>query len=182
MANNFASIDNLISILDSESEIKINWFKDNRMIMNPSKSQALILDKHKGNQTNQIIIINHKEIKVVSKVKLLGIEIDNEPKVNHHISSIYSSVSNHLNTLIRLKHLLSFEERKVLGNTFAMLNFNYCCLVWNCCSAQSLNKIENLPERAFCFFLNDYGSTFEDLLEKFGYPNMNLRRERKHCA
>ena len=59
-----------------------------------------------------------------------------------------------------------------------MSNFNYCSLVWNFSSAQSLNKIANLQKRALRFLLNDYDITYEDLLEKSGYPNMNLRRQR----
>ena len=43
------TIENLISILESESEIAINWFKDNHMIVNPGKFQAIIFGKHKGN-------------------------------------------------------------------------------------------------------------------------------------
>ena len=62
-----------------------------------------------------------------------------------------------------------------------MSNFNYCSLVRNFSSAQSLNKIENLQKRALRFLLNDYDSTCEDLLEKSGYPNMNLRRQRTMC-
>ena len=33
------TIENLISLLESESEIAINWFKDNHMIVNPGKFQ-----------------------------------------------------------------------------------------------------------------------------------------------
>ena len=65
------TIENLISILESESEIAINWFKDNHMIVNPGKFQAIIIDKYKGNHTNQIRSKDQKEIKAVSKVKLL---------------------------------------------------------------------------------------------------------------
>ena len=54
----------------------MNWFTDNHTIVNPDKFQAIIFDKHKGNHTNQTINIDQREIKVVSKVKLLGIEID----------------------------------------------------------------------------------------------------------
>ena len=46
------TMENLISILESESEIAINWFKNNHMIVNPGKFQAIIFDKHKGNHTN----------------------------------------------------------------------------------------------------------------------------------
>ena len=118
---------------------------------------------------------------MVSKVKLLGIEIDDKLNFNHHVSNICKSASNQLNPLIRLKHLLGFEERKVLVNTFVMSNFNYFSLVWNFSSAQSLNKIENLQKRALRILLNDYDSTYEDLLEKSSYPNVNLWRQRTLC-
>ena len=71
LAHNFAddktlssfakTIENLISILESESEIAINWFKNNHMIVNPGKFQAIIFDKHKGNCTNRTININQKK-------------------------------------------------------------------------------------------------------------------------
>ena len=61
------TIQNLISILESESEIAINWLKNNHMIANPGKFQDIIFDKHKGNHTNRTININQKEIKNGSK-------------------------------------------------------------------------------------------------------------------
>ena len=65
----------------------------------------------------------------------------------------------------------------MLVNIFVMPNFNYCPLVWNFSSAQSLSKIENLKKRALrLFLLNDYDGTYEDLLQKSGYPNMNLKK------
>ena len=146
------------------------------MIVNPGKSQTIIFDKRKGDNTNQIINIDQKEIKAVPKVKLLRIEIDEKLNVNHYINNICKSASNQLNALIRQKYLLRFEGRMVLVNTFAMSNFNYCSLVWNFSSTQSLEKIENLLKRALPFLLNHYGSTYEDLLEKSSCPNMNSRR------
>ena len=122
------TIENLISILESESEIAIYWFKSNNMIVNSGKFEAIIFDKHKGNHTNRTININQKEIKFVAKVKLLGIEIDDKLNFNHHINKICNSASNQLNTLIKLKYLLGFKERKVLVNTFVMSSFNYCSL------------------------------------------------------
>ena len=48
------------------------------MIVYPGKFQAIIFDKNKGNHTNKTINISQKETKVVAKVKLLGIEIDDK--------------------------------------------------------------------------------------------------------
>ena len=143
------TIENLISLLKSESKLAINWSKDNNMIVNPGKFQAMILNKRKGNHTDEIINIDQKEIKVVSRVKLLGIDIDNKLYFNHHIKNICKSASNQLNTLRSLKHFLRFEEGKVLVNTFAMSNFNYFTAVWNFSCAQSLNKIETLQKELY---------------------------------
>ena len=45
------TIEKLIGVLESESEIAIKWFKENHMIVNPGKFQAIIFNKHKGNNT-----------------------------------------------------------------------------------------------------------------------------------
>ena len=74
------TIENLLSILESENDIAINWFKDNYMIVNPGTIQLVIFDKQKGNHSNQIINIDQKETKVVSKVRLLAIEINDKQK------------------------------------------------------------------------------------------------------
>ena len=96
---------------------KVNWFEDNHMIVNPGKFQVIIFSKHKGNYTNQITNINQKEFIAVSKVKLVGIEIDYKLKFNHHINNICKSASNQRN------------GKKVPVNTFVMSNFNYCSLI-----------------------------------------------------
>ena len=49
------------------------------------------------------------------------------------------------------------------------------------CISVPLNKIENLPRRALWFFLNDYDSTYNDLLKNSGYTNMNLRSQKTLC-
>ena len=74
------TIENLLSILESENDIAINWFKDNYMIVNPGTIQLVIFDKQKGNHSNQIINIDQKETKRVSKVRLLAIEINDKQK------------------------------------------------------------------------------------------------------
>ena len=49
----------LIDILQSGSEIVIGWFKNNKMIVNPDKFQTFLLDKRKGDHTNQRIVVDN---------------------------------------------------------------------------------------------------------------------------
>ena len=137
-------ISDLINKLESHSNIAIEWFKMNKMIVNPDKFQAIVLNKKRSNLTNTNFQVDNQVIKLVSSVELLGFQIDHELTFNLHISKICKSVANQLNALRRLKQFLSFHAKEVLINSYIISNFNYCPLVWMFSSTQSLNKIGNL--------------------------------------
>ena len=80
-----------------------------------------------------------------------------------------------------MRNFLGYEERKVLVNSFILSNFNYCPLVWFVSSAKSWNKIESLQKRALRFLLNDYNSSYQELLTKCGKSTINLRSHRSVC-
>ena len=113
----------------SESNIAIDWFTKNEMIINPDKVQAIILDKKKSNLTNIPLIIDNQTIKSVPSVELLGIHLVDKLNFNLHISNICRSAANQLNALTRLKSYLSFNAKIVLINGYIISNFNYCPLV-----------------------------------------------------
>ena len=176
------TVSELIKILESESEVVIDWFKINKMVVNPDKFQAIILDKRKRDHTDEHITVDNQQIKVVSSVKLLGLQLDDKLNFNLHISNICKSAANQLNALIRLKKFMNFEEKKILINSYFMANFNYCPLVWMLSNASSLKKIENLQKRALRFLCNDYEISYEELLSKSSTSSMNVKRLRPLCV
>ena len=103
----------LIKILESKSEVVIDWFKKNMMVVNPDKFQPIILDKRKSDHANERITVDNHQIQVVSNVKLLGLQLDDKLNFNLHISNICKSTANQLNLLIRLKKFVNFEEKKI---------------------------------------------------------------------
>ena len=66
--HNFAN-DNILSVFSNTIleliDIVTDWFKNNKMIINPDKFQAILLDKSKSDHTNQCIVIDDQNIKVV---------------------------------------------------------------------------------------------------------------------
>ena len=46
--------------------------KKNKIAVNPDKLLAIILDKRKSYHTNERIIVDNQQIKVMSSVKFLG--------------------------------------------------------------------------------------------------------------
>ena len=152
------------------------------MIINPDKSQSIILDKKKSNLKNIPLNIDSQTVKSVPSVELLGIHLDDKLNFNLHISNICRSAANQLNALIRLKSYLNFNAKRVLINSYIISNFNYCPLVWIFSTAKSLNKIESLQKRALRFLYNDYSISYEDLLENAEKVEMTVNRLRHLCV
>ena len=176
------TVSKLINVLQSESEVITGWFKKNHMIVNPDKFQVIIIDKKKGDHTNENVVIDNKQINTVPLVELLEIQSDDKLNFSSHISNICKSAANQLNALIIPQKFLSFkEERKCLINSYFMANFNYCPLVWMFSSAVSLKKIKNLQKRALRLLYKSYNTSYKDLLLESVFSSMNVKRLRTLC-
>ena len=59
--------------MESQSADIVNWFKENKMIVNPDMFQAIIIGKKRRNHKNEKILIDQQNVEVVSPMKLLKI-------------------------------------------------------------------------------------------------------------
>ena len=62
---------NLIQTLEKELKTAVGWFNQNKMIVNPDKFQAMLLEKRNGNNQS-CLQINNQTIKTTNSVKLLS--------------------------------------------------------------------------------------------------------------
>ena len=74
------------------------------MIANPDKFKSINLTKNKSDDIPTGISTDTDIVSMQKPVKLLAIH-------NLHINTICKSVSSQLNTLVRLKKLLSFKQK-----------------------------------------------------------------------
>ena len=117
---------NLINVLKEESEVAINWFSINKTIVNSDIFKSYISTKNKSDDMPTGFSIGTDIVSLEKSVKLLGMHLDNCLNFSLHINTICKSASNQLNALVRLKTFLSFEQKKVLVNSFIISNFDYC--------------------------------------------------------
>ena len=169
-------LSSLLELLENEGNSAVKWFKNNNMIVNPEKFQAMILGQR--NQEKHHLKINNQNIEAKTQVTLLGLVIDKELNFDNHISSICKKSSNQLNALGRIHHFLSQKEKKMMINTFIYSNFNYAPLAWHFSSRNSQKKIEKVQDRCLRLLFDDYSSSYENLLKKSGKPSMEVRRLR----
>ena len=71
-------------ILEKESESAVNWFKQNEMIANAVKFQAIILNK-KESEAKDKLTIDNNDTESTKFVKLFGITIDDQLRFDQHI-------------------------------------------------------------------------------------------------
>ena len=102
------TIEKLISTLEEDSQAAIDWFKINKMIVNPDKFQAIVVEKHCRMKDSYALNINNQNINSENCVKLLGIEIDNALSFDKYISTLCKKASNQLNAIGKIQKYMGF--------------------------------------------------------------------------
>ena len=113
--------------------------------------------------------IQISDIKVTSKsrVKLLGIHIDNRLNFDYHVSQLCKKASKKLHALARIFKYVETSKRRVLVNSFITSQFSYCPLIWMFHSRKMEHSINKIHERALrLIYPSDSKLTFKELLDK----------------
>ena len=63
----------------------------------------------------------------------------------------------------------------MLYNSLVLSNFNYCPLIWIFSRKSSNNELNRIHKHALRVLLADYGSTFEELLQKRGEHTIHTK-------
>lgn len=141
----------VIQLLESKNNTTVNWFTNNKLIVNPDKFWVIILDKKKSDYTNKQLVINNQQ-KPFHQLNISEFNYKNQLTFNYHICNTYWNTANQLKALIRLEIFLNYKARKFLTNIYIVSNFNYSPLMWT-----FLNKIEfNIGNCSHCCVFEPY--------------------------
>ena len=138
----------LVKVLEAEAGNALSWIDQNEMIANPNKFHALFVKKDQTDTSGINLDFQGQSIQSEKSIKLLGVTLNYKLNFDPHISNICKKAASQLNVLKRLKSFIGFAEMDILVRSFVYSNFNYCPLVWYFSSTKSLQKIENIQERA----------------------------------
>ena len=92
--------------------------------------------------------------------------IDIKLEFDKHASSVCKRVNNQLNVMRRFRKLISKATLVKLYKVFILPHFHYCSSVWYFCGARNTEKIEALNKRILRFILDDFESSYNNLLDK----------------
>ena len=167
----------VLASLELDVGITLDWFETNFMVANPSKFKIMFLGLH---QTHKLCLeINNQIVPSSDTVKLLGIDIDSKLKFDNHVKTICAKTSRKVSAFSRVANFITFEQAKLLYNSFIMSNFGYCPLIWMFCGKTANEEINRIHKRALRRLYNDFSSSFNELLARSGQKTVHLQNLQK---
>ena len=85
------------------------------MVLNPRKCKCMGFGK---TNENEVFTYHEIQLKKTTTKKLVGIKIDEHLNFNEHLTSACKRASKKLNALSRVSSVLSYQQKKVMSNSF----------------------------------------------------------------
>ena len=154
-----------------------NYFTDNRLQVNDSKTHLLVLTSSRKRQNENLnVCINTKTEVITSSQseKLLGIWIHEDMKWKEYVidskNSLIQALNIRLNALKRIKNIASFKSRLMIANGIFVSKLLYCLPLFGGVEDGMLNCLQVVQNEAARTVtkLNRYTSTLE-LLKQTGW-------------
>ena len=164
-------MESVISKLEEDSIILLNWVESNAMKANPNKFHLLLSKPDERISVN----VDGYQITNSKSEKLLGITIDSKLSFDEHVSGLCKKASNKLHALARISNYMNTDKLRVIMKAFINAQFGYCPLVWMFHSRILNNRINKIHERALRIVFRDKNATFNELLKRDGSVTIHER-------
>lgn len=148
-------IEDLCVQFNDDIGIISNWYSSNKLTLNATKTEFLILGPNKNRAPNEITF-EKENIPTSNTVKYLGIKIDSNLNWNEQIKYIESKIKPYIHILNRLRHILDQKHLLTIYNTIIEPTIHYCDTVWGYCSKTNINRMNRLKRRCARAITNNY--------------------------
>ena len=140
---------------------------------NPSKFQLMFMGLNQDRK--HCLEVDEKIIPSTNQFKLFGITIDAKLKFDTHVEYLCVKANRNVSAFSRVARYLQQPQKRLLYNSFVMLNFKYCPLIWMFCGKGAKNKINKIHKRALRVLFDDYDTLFNDLLARSNEKTVHVQ-------
>ena len=125
------NIDAIVNKMNIELLSIVEWLKANRLSLNIDKTKYMVfLPKKLKRQSNLTINLSGQAIEEVSKIKFLGVILDNKLNFKEHISFVCKKLSKCIGILYKARPFINHKGLMTLYNSFFYPYVSYCIQVW----------------------------------------------------
>ena len=163
-------------MINSELQEVTNWFKANKLSVNASKTNYMLLGtNHKLSRLdeNASIILDNTHLKRVNDTKFLGVTIDENLNWTNHIETISKNISRGVGIINKLKHFVPEGVLYSLYCTLILPYINYGIIAWGSSNKSNLDRILKLQKKSVRIIFNShYLSHSAPLFKKYNLLNV----------
>ena len=134
-----------ISHLQSVFANVSNWMSSNRLSLNPSKTEFLIIGlPHQLSKLNNpaLSLGPNTTLLPVSNARNLGIIFDSHISFDQHLSALIKSCNFHLHDLWRVRNTLDFSTASTIATSLVQSKLDYCNSLFLNLPASHLNRLQ----------------------------------------
>ena len=102
--------------------------------------------------------IGSEGVKLVSDVKYLGVQVEQELKWTNHLTTVTKKISRGIGILRYAKQYLPPATIETMYRSLVEPYFRYCCQVWGNTGVSITGKLQKLQNRAAKLITNSQGA------------------------
>ena len=150
----FSSADSAFALatLSSTLDAAFNWLTSNRLSVNPTKTEYLLVgtSQQRSKITTSSITFQGNNLNPSSEVRNLGIIFDSNLSFTKHIASICQSCFHHIRQLRQVRPSLDTNSAIILANALVTSKLDYCNSLFYSlpdCTINRLQRVQNALAR-----------------------------------
>jgi hypothetical protein len=133
-----------LSLLSFTLDLVHTWFTNNRLCLNPSKTEYIIIGSsyQRSKLISTDISLSGNLIKPVESAKNLGIIFDSEMSLHKHISSICQTSFYHIRQLRQIRSSIDIHSATILANSLVHSKLDYCNSLYYSLPNTSIHRLQ----------------------------------------
>ena len=153
-------VNSKINVVNKELYEVTNWFKANKLSVNATKTNFMILGTPYMTSTKTRedlkVSLDNTVLKRVKFTKFLGVLIDECLTWKNHIDCISKTISRNIGVMNKLKHYIPYRILHTLYCTLISPYLNYGILIWGNTCKSYLDKLVKLQKWALRTITNSH--------------------------
>nr|CAH7713322.1 unnamed protein product [Callosobruchus chinensis] len=140
--------------INSDLQKYVDWLYGNKLKININKTKYMVF-KQKNKQVQNInIYINNTPLEQVSKIKYLGLVVDDKLSWTQHINKINDKIVAMISIIFKCRNYLTKRTKGMIYNAFFVSHFRYLLPVWGTCSKTNFDKVQILQNKVLKVLYN----------------------------
>lgn len=138
-----------LSRLSSCADAVTRWHLENGLLLNPSKTEALVTGTHqqvaKFSSSGGIRVAN-AVVPLSSTVRILGVTIDQHLTFDDHVTKVVQSCNYHMRSLRHIRKLIDKDTANLLACSLVLSRLDYCNALLYHMTDKNVNRLQRVQK------------------------------------